>query len=89
MTTELILETVKSGGVVGILALSVWYFLNKEKKYKAEITTLQEELRNSEKESLSLIYKLAGYMERGEKNLEDLKVFIADKIDSLKESKNG
>jgi len=91
MTTEILTEIIKSGGVVGLLIAIVIYFLKREKKLEkiieekdAKIEKLQEASKEDQKEYLTLVYKVLAYFEKGDENFKDFKAFISEKIDSLK-----
>ena len=80
MTPEIIIETIKSGGVVGLLALGIYYFFKKEKYYKQEIEKLQTERKEERRELVVLLFKVGAFMENGDKNLKDLKEFISQEF---------
>jgi len=89
MTLEIVLEIVKSGGVIGILGLGIYYFLKKEKAYKEEIKELHDERKEERKELVVLIFKVAAFMEKGDKNFHDLKDFLVREFDNVKKDING
>ncbi len=84
---NLLIQIAQGSTSLAILAYAVWYLKQQIKKKEEEIKDLQKELRDSEKEYLTILYKVVGFMERGESNYENLKTFISDKIDSLKNGK--
>lgn len=81
---NIIAQIVQGGIAFSILILVVWYLKEELKKKDKQIEALQTELRESEKDNLTLLYKVVGFMEKGEKNFDDLKAFIQSKIDELK-----
>lgn len=83
---NLLIQIAQGGIAFAVLIVVVWYLKQQIKKKDEEIAKLHQEIRDSEKENLTILFRVVGYMERGEKNLEDLKTFISDKIDSLKDA---
>ena len=84
-------QIIQGGLAFAVLALAVRYLLSvidkkevENETLKKEVKALTDERREAERESLIVISKIAGYMEKGEKSFNDLKTFINDKIDSLK-----
>ena len=82
---NLLIQIAQGGIAFAVLIVVVIYLKSQIKKKDEEIAKLHQDIRDSEKENLTILFRVVGYMERGEKNLEDLKTFIADKIDSLKD----
>ncbi len=80
MVEELLIELVKIGPIVTLLVAAVIYFLKREKKKEQEIEKLNEELRESEKENLTALYKTTVLFEQFKIELERLK----DSVDNLK-----
>ena len=50
--------------VIGVLVVGIFYFFKKEKEYKQEISDLQAELRNCEKENLTVLMKVLAFFEK-------------------------
>jgi gas vesicle protein len=95
MTTEILLEIAKGGGVVGILVACVIYFMKRETKREKEfkdlqekkdaaIESLQKEMREEAKNSFTVVFKLTNIIEKIEENLKDNKDDILKSIESLK-----
>jgi len=89
---QLLIELSRLGPVVTILVVAIIYFLRKEKGYKLEITELNKEIKDNEKESLLLINRLANTLDKLSTNKEDvvkeiasLKEFITLKLEKLKD----
>lgn len=74
----------QGGAAIAVLVMVVRYLSQKVKEKEDQIVALQKELRESEREYLIIASKLVGYMERGEKNFDDLKEFIRERFESLK-----
>lgn len=64
MTEEILMSLIKMGPVVGLLVAAVWYFLAREKKLEEEVYNLNKELRENEKENVTLLYKVLAWMEK-------------------------
>jgi hypothetical protein len=82
---NLLIQIAQGGIAFSILVAVVVYLKAQLKKKDEEIAKLNQDIRDSEKENLTILFRVVGYMERGEKNFEDLKTFIADKIESLRD----
>ena len=95
MIDDLIMNIAQYGVAFAVLALSIYYFLTKEKCYKKEIADLNQELRKSERESLELMSKLTTTLDKlidsDSRNKDEilaelriLKETLSNKIDNLK-----
>ena len=92
---ELLTQIAQYGVAFTVLVAAVIYFLGREKKKEAEIERLHQELRESEKESLTALYKTTALLEKmleqdktkNElllKEIDLMRLSIEAKIDSLK-----
>lgn len=64
MTEEILMSLIKMGPVVALLVAAVWYFLAREKKLEEEVDNLNKELRENEKQNVTLLYKVLAWMEK-------------------------
>ena len=89
------MNVAQTGVAFAVLVAAVIYFLGREKKKEAEIERLHQELRESEKESLTALYKTTALLEKmleqdktkNElllKEIDLMRISIEAKIDSLK-----
>ena len=85
----------QAGLAFATLVAGIYYFLKKENKYQAEIDKLHSELRQQEKDTLTIIQSLTITMDKVLVNetatrtelhqeLKELKQVILDKIESIK-----
>ena len=92
---ELLLNIANYGIAFSVLIAVIFYFLGKEKKKDAEIEELHKELRDSEKENLTTLYKVMALMEKLTetdkiknelllKEIGEMRTSIENKIDNLK-----
>jgi alcohol dehydrogenase class IV len=92
---DLLMNVAQTGVAFAVLVAAVIYFLGREKKKEAEIERLHQELRESEKESLTALYKTTALLEKmleqdktkNElllKEIDLMRISIEAKIDSLK-----
>lgn len=83
---QILLGLAKLAPVIATLVAGIYYFLNKEKKYIAQIEKLQEELRINEKETLKLIQSLTVTMDKVIHSENDTRVEVLNEIKILKET---
>lgn len=92
---DLLSNIAQMGVAFTVLVAAIIYFLGREKKKESEIERLHQELHNSEKESLTALYKTTALLEKmleqdktkNElllKEIDLMRVSIEAKIDSLK-----
>lgn len=92
---DLLSNIAQMGVAFTVLVAAIIYFLGREKKKESEIERLHQELRDSEKESLTALYKTTALLEKmleqdktkNElllKEIDLMRVSIEAKIDSLK-----
>ena len=106
---EILIELAKLSPIIAILVVGLIYFYKKEKAYKKEISDnkdkhdeqiseLNKELRDNEKDNLQMISKLADSLDKISnvmntdnklirQEISNLKDIIQIKIDSLKDGK--
>jgi len=98
MTTEILTEIIKSGGVIGLLVACVIYFMKREGKKDKEIEALNTLLREVEKDNLNALYKVLSYLEKAQerdsnsfselkRDIEEMRKSIEDKLKDLKDAK--
>jgi len=61
---ELLLGIAKLSPVIALLIASIFYFLKREKKFEAQIEELHKELRDSDKENVSLLIKVSATLDK-------------------------
>ena len=88
--TEILTNIAEYSVVVALLVVMVIYFMNKEKKKDTEISDLHKELRETEKENLTLLLKISALMDKLSVNndailgdIKNLKEFIKDRLDKI------
>lgn len=92
---DLLSNIAQMGVAFSVLVAAIIYFLGREKKKESEIERLHQELRDSEKESLTALYKTTALLEKmleqdktkNElllKEIDLMRLSIEAKIDSLK-----
>lgn len=88
--TEILKNIAEYSVVVALLVVMVIYFMNKEKKKDTEISDLHKELRETEKENLTLLLKISALMDKLSVNndailgdIKNLKEFIKDRLDKI------
>jgi hypothetical protein len=95
MMEELLGQIAQYGVAFAVLVAAVIYFLGREKKKETEIERLHQELRESEKESLTALYKTTALLDKmleqdktkNElilKEIDLMRLSIEAKIDALK-----
>jgi len=66
---QLLINLADVAPIVGVLVIGIFYFFKKEKEYKQEISDLQAELRNCEKENLTVLMKVLAFFEKIEEKI--------------------
>lgn len=91
--TDLLQQIAQAGIAFTVLVLAIWYFINKEKKKDAEIARLNkvikeinDEFRASEKDNLTAMYKLLGFMEKMDENRNSNHKEILNSIHEFRKS---
>lgn len=84
---NILMQLAQGGIAFSVLVFVVLYLKAEIKKKDTKIDELQNELREDQKEYLGILFKVVAFMEQGDKNFEDLKAFISDKINSLNNEK--
>lgn len=64
MIEDIFITLAKNGPVVALLIAAVWYFLKREKKMEMKIEELNKELRESDKENVSLLIKISATLKK-------------------------
>lgn len=93
---EVLIQIAKVAPVIAVLVIALRYFLRKEKLYQKQIKDLNDEIRQSEKDNLDILDKLANVIEKLSNNVVDnrdkvlkeiivLKEYITLKLDNLKD----
>lgn len=90
---ELLTELAKISPLIALMVVAIIYFIKKETGYKAEITQLQAELRESEKDNLTALYKVTNIFETVlakndviSKEIESLKEYIKERLDRIEKT---
>ncbi len=98
MLLNILSELATIGPIVALLIAAIIYFLKRENKKDVEIEELQEQLRESEKENLTALYKTTALFEKFTsteehnyqmllKELNETRKSLEDKISEI--NKNG
>ena len=61
---DLLLEIAKIGPVFTLLIIAIWYFLSREKKKDKEIEKLNLQLRESDRDNLAVLLKVAALIDK-------------------------
>lgn len=61
---ELLTELAKMGPVIAVLISAIYYFLGREKKYEEKIEELNKEIREIDKENVSLLIRISATLEK-------------------------
>lgn len=95
MNTDIINQITQGGIAFTVLLAAILYFLKREKKKEKEIENLNQILREVEKENLTALYKVLGYLEKStqkdterfnqlKSDIDLMRQSIEDKINNLK-----
>lgn len=91
--TDLLQQITQAGIAFTVLCLFIWYLYNEKKKKDAEIKRLNDTiealnnaLRESEKDNLTAMYKLLGFMEKMDENRNYNHKEVIDKIHEFRQS---
>lgn len=60
----LLMKLAELGPIIALLVIAIYYFLKKESEYKKQISDLNLELRATEKENLTVLYKVLAYLKK-------------------------
>lgn len=91
---DILLEIAKIGPLVALLIAAIIYFLKREKKNELVVEKLQVELRETEKENLTALYKVLAFVEKMDgkdkgrsdlllKEIQEFRKSIEEKISAL------